>query len=34
MMSCLIFKSLSYFEFISVYDVSECSDLIYLHEAV
>ena len=32
--SCLIFKSLSHFEFIFVYDVQECSNFIDLHVAV
>ena len=30
MVSCLIFKSLSYFEFIFVYGVRECSNFIDL----
>ena len=34
MVSCLIFKSLSHFEFIFVYSVRECSNFIDLHEAV
>ena len=29
MMSCLIFKSLSHFEFIFVYDVRDCSNVRY-----
>ena len=34
MMSCLIFNSLSHFEFfLCVYDVRECSNFIDLHEA-
>ena len=32
--SCLIFKSLSHFEFIFVYDVRECANFIDLHAAV
>ena len=32
--SCLIFKSLSYFEFIFVHDVRVCSNFIALHAAV
>ena len=32
--SCLIFKSLSHFEFIFVYGVRECSNFIDLHVAV
>ena len=32
--SCLIFKSLSHFEFIFVYDVQVCSNIIDLHVAV
>jgi len=31
MMSCLIFKSLSHFEFILVYDMREFSKCIELH---
>ena len=34
MVSCLIFRSLSHFEFISVYGVRERSNLIDLHGAV
>ena len=34
MVSCLIFKSLSHFEFIFVYHVRECSNFTDLHEAV
>ena len=34
MVSCLIFKSLSHFEFIFVYGVRECSNCIDLHAAV
>ena len=34
MVSCLIFKSLSHFEFISVHGVRECSNFIDLHAAV
>ena len=34
MMSCLIFKSLSHFEFVFVYDVRVCSNFIDLHGAV
>ena len=34
MMSCLMFKSLSHFEFIFVYGVRVCSSFIDLHEAV
>ena len=34
MVSCLIFKYLSHFEFIFVYGVRECSDFIGLHAAV
>ena len=34
MVSCLIFKSLSHFEFIFVYGVRECSNFIDLHVAV
>ena len=34
MVSCLTFKSLSHFEFIFVYGVTECSNIIDLHEAV
>ena len=30
-LSCLIFKSLSYFEFIFMYHVKECSNFIDLH---
>ena len=33
-MSCLIFKSLSHFEFIFVYDVKVCCNFIDLHVAV
>ena len=33
MVPCLIFKSLSYFEFIIVYDVRGCSSFINLHVA-
>ena len=33
-MSCPIFKSLSHFEFIFVYDVKECSYFINLHVAL
>ena len=32
--SCLIFKSLSHFEFIFVYDVRVCSNFIDLHVTV
>ena len=34
MVSCLIFKSLSYFEFIFTYGLRECSNFIGLHLAV
>ena len=34
MVSCLINKSLSHFEFIFVYGVRECSNFIDLHVAV
>ena len=34
MVSCLLFKSLSHFEFIFVYGVGECSKLTDLHVAV
>ena len=34
MVSCLAFNSLSYFEFIFVYDVRECSNFIDLHEVI
>ena len=34
MVSCLIFKSLSHFEFIFVYSVKKCSNFIDLHVAV
>ena len=34
MVSCLIFKSLSHFEFIFVHGVRECSNFIDLHTAV
>ena len=34
MESCLIFKSLSHFEFIFVYSVKVCSNLTDLHAAV
>ena len=34
MVSCLIFKSLSHFEFIFVHGVRVCSSFIYLHAAV
>ena len=34
MVSCLTFKSLSYFEFIFVHDVRVCSNFIALHAAV
>ena len=34
MMSCLMFKSLSHFEFIFVSGVRECSDFIDLHASV
>ena len=34
MVSCLIFRSLNHFEFISVYGVRECSNFIDLHVAV
>ena len=34
MMSCLIFKSLSHFEFIFVHGVRVCSSFIDLHAAV
>ena len=33
MVSCLVFKSLSYFEFIFLYSVRECSNFIDLHAA-
>ena len=33
MVSCIIFKPLSHFEFIFVYRVRECSDFIDLHAA-
>ena len=33
-MSCLIFKSLSHFEFIFVYGMRVCSNFIDLHAAV
>ena len=35
MVSCLIliFRSLNHFEFIFVYDMSECSNFIDLHES-
>ena len=34
MVSCLIFKSLSHFQFILVYGVKECSNFTDLHSAV
>ena len=34
MMSCLMFKSLSHFEFIFMYGVRVCSNFINLHVAV
>ena len=34
MVSCLIFKSLSHFEFIVLYGVRVCSDFIDLHAAI
>ena len=34
MVSCLIFKSLNYFEFIFVYGVRVCSHFVDLHVAV
>ena len=34
MVSCLVFKSLSHFEFIFVYGVRVCSNFIDLHAAV
>ena len=34
MVSCLIFRSLNYFEFIFVYGVRKYSNFIDLHEAV
>ena len=34
MVSCLVFKSLSHFEFIFVYDVRECSNFTDFHAAV
>ena len=34
MVSCLLFKSLSYFEFIFVYGVKECFNVVGLHEAI
>ena len=34
MVSCLIFKSLSYFQFIFEYGVRECSNFVDLHAAV
>ena len=34
MESCLIFKSLSHFEFVSVYGMKEYSDFVDLHAAV
>ena len=34
MVSCRIFKSLSHFEFIFVYDVRVCSNFIDLHAVV
>ena len=34
MVSCLIFKSLSHFEFIFVYGMRVCSNFIDLHVAV
>ena len=32
--SCLIFNSVSHFEFIFVYSIRECPNFIYLHEVV
>ena len=32
--SCLIFNSVSHFEFIFVYGIMECPNFIYLHEVV
>ena len=34
MVSCLVFKSLSHFEFVFVYGLRECSNFIDLHVAV
>ena len=34
MVSCLVFQSLSHFEFIFMYDVKVCSSFIDLHAAV
>ena len=34
MVSCLVFKSMSHFEFIFVYGVRECSNFTDLHAAV
>ena len=34
MVSCLMFKSLSHFEFILVYDVRMCSNFIDLQAAI
>ena len=34
MVSCLMFKSLSHFEFIFVYGVRVCSNFIELHVAI
>ena len=34
MVSCLIFKSLSHFEFVSVYGMKEYSNFVDLHAAV
>ena len=34
MVLCLTFRSSNHFEFISVYDVKECSNIIVLYEAV
>ena len=34
MLSCLIFRSLNYFEFMFVYFMKECSNLTNLHVAV
>jgi len=34
MVSCLIFKSFSHFEFIFMHDVSMCSSFTYLHAAI
>ena len=34
MVPCLLFKSLSHFEFIFAYGVRECSNVINLHVAV